>query len=164
MARVELSRTSLFSARQMFDLVADVAAYDQFVPLCRKSVVFDVEDEDGDLKRFKASLLVERASLRLSEEFTSDVVANAHALTVVSRANSGPVRHLKNAWRFIERPEGGCHIKLLLEFEVKSAALSLLVKTSLDMATRKVADAFEQRAQSIYGRSGDQVMPFHRLS
>lgn len=147
----EFSDRVNFSAQQMFDMVGDVGSYHVFLPLCSKSEVFDLAVDVDGIKRFKANLLVERQSLNISETFLSDVVVNPNRMTVVSKSNSGPIKYLTNSWQFVEAKDGGCHTKAVLDFEMSSLPLRLLMKASFDIVMKKLTASFEQRAQQLYG-------------
>ncbi len=97
MPKHELSRVSKYSARQMFDMAADVANYADFLPLVSQSTVFDIAEVDGRMI-FKGRLDVERKSLKIAETFISDVVADKNKLSIVSTASNGPVKHLINKY------------------------------------------------------------------
>ncbi len=149
----ELSDRVNYSAQQMFDMVGDVASYHQFLPLCSKSDIFDVQIDDDGTKRFKAALLIERKSLRISETFISDVIVNPNRMTVVSKSNGGPVKQLTNSWRFVENGDNGCHTKMVLDFEMSSLPLRLLMKASFDLVMGKLTSSFEKRAEKLYGKN-----------
>lgn len=151
MAKQELTRSSNYSARQLFDMVADVGRYDEFVPLCRAARVYDRVELGEGLYRFTAALDVAKESLNISETFISQVEVNEAALTVVSRASGGPVKRLTNHWSFHDKPSGGSNNRIRLDFEMSSLPLRLLMRASFDLAMGKVIEAFEARAHVLYG-------------
>ncbi len=144
-----LKRKSRYTARQMFDMVADVGAYSKFLPLVHESETYDYTD-DG-VRRFKGRLLVKKENLNISEVFISDVVVDENALTIVSTANNGPVKSLINTWRFADLPNGGSQSELVLEYEVKNFAMRLMVSASSGILMDKLTEAFEKRADKLYG-------------
>lgn len=148
----EISDRAEYSAQQMFDMVGDVGSYCEFLPLCSKSDVFDLNIDDDSIKRFKANLLIERQSLKISETFVSDVVVNPNRMTVVSKSKGGPIKQLTNSWRFVDAGDGGCHSKMVLDFEMSSLPLRLLMKASFDLAMGKLTASFKKRAQELYGK------------
>ena len=141
-----------YSAQQMFDMVSDVASYHQFLPLCTKSDIYDLSSDDNGVKRFKAALKIERKALKITETFISDVVVNPTRMTVISKSNGGPIKQLTNSWRFVENGEGGCHTKMVLDFEMSSLPLRLLMKASFDLVMGKLTSSFEKRAAELYGK------------
>ena len=150
MPKHELTRTSKYSARQMFDMAADVAAYNKFLPLVRESEVFDYSDDGNGIKRFKGRLRVKKSSLKIDETFVSDVVADENALTIVSTANEGPVRNLVNAWKFTDLPAGGSQSEMVLEYEVSNFAMRMMIRASYGIVMDKLTEAFENRADWLY--------------
>ena len=148
----EISDRVEYSAQQMFDMVGDVGSYCQFLPLCSKSDVYDLDVDDGGIKRFKANLLIQRQSLKISETFVSDVVVNPNRMTVVSKSKGGPIKQLTNSWRFVDASDGGCHTKMVLDFDMSSLPLRLLMKASFDLVMGKLTSSFEKRAQELYGK------------
>jgi len=151
MTRHELTRQSKYSARAMFDMVADVASYEQFLPLVQQSTVFDIEGEVDSILKFKGRLQVARQNLNISETFISDVVANHNDLTIVSTSNSGPVKHLSNIWKFVDLPNGGSQSRLVLDYEIASFPMRMLMKASSGIVMDKLTEAFEKRAKQLYG-------------
>lgn len=151
MPKHELKRKSKYSAKQMFDMAADVQEYRHFLPLVRESEVFDITDDGNGVKRFKGRLVVRKKSLKIKESFVSDVVADANALTIVSTASNGPVKSLVNAWKFTDLPEGGSQSEMELDYEVNNFAMRLLISASYGVAMDKLTEAFEKRADELYG-------------
>jgi coenzyme Q-binding protein COQ10 len=138
-----------FLRRQMFDLVADVEKYPQFLPLCEALTVKGRERE-GDNEVIIAQMTVGYMAIR--ETFTSRVVLDAGASRVLAAAvpgASGPFSRLENRWTFHEAP-GGCDIDFHIDYALKSLALQMLVGGLFDRAFRKYAEAFEARAHAIY--------------
>ena len=151
MSRHELTRTSKYSAQQMFDMAADVGEYRNFLPLVHESEVCEETDDGNGIKRFKGRMLVKKKSLNINECFTSDVVADTNALTIVSTASEGPVKNLVNAWKFIDLPAGGSQSEMVLEYEVSNFALRMMIKASSGIVMEKLIEAFEKRAEKLYG-------------
>ena len=140
-----------FSPRQMFDLVADVEKYPQFLPLCEALAVTS-RARDGDREIVVAQMTVGYMAIR--ESFTSRVVLEPDKLVVnaaaLPGAASGPFSRLENRWAFTEAP-GGCNVDFNIHYELKSLTLQMLVGGLFDRAFRKYAEAFEARAHAIYG-------------
>jgi len=151
MPRHELMRVSRYSAREMFDMVADVGAYQQFLPLVTQSAVYDHRKEADSVVKFKGRLQVTKHNLNISETFISDVVTNANALTIVSTASNGPVKNLTNIWQFVDVATGGSQSKLVLEYEIASFPMRMLMKASSGIVMDKLTEAFEKRAKLLYG-------------
>jgi coenzyme Q-binding protein COQ10 len=141
-----------FTPRQMFDLVADVERYPQFLPLCEALVVRSRETKDGK-DMLVADMTAGYQAIR--ETFRSRVTIDPVALTVdaVGVPNSpGPFSSIENRWRFEPAPEG-CAVAFSITYEFKSMILQMLVGALFERAFRRYVRAFEERAEQIYGRA-----------
>ncbi|MBC2650770.1 type II toxin-antitoxin system RatA family toxin [Novosphingobium aerophilum] len=155
MARIHEVRRLPWSARQMFDLVADVGRYAEFLPwVVATRVRSDSETE------MVADMLVGFSALR--EKFTSRVEKRAPdgadgAGTIQVHYVDGPLRDLDNRWVF--RPVGpdACEIDFCVEFAFRNALFQKLANQYLDKAFRKMVGAFEQRAAQVYGSSSSSA-------
>ena len=134
-----------WSAEQMFDLVADVGRYSEFLPwVVATRVRSDSETE------MVADMLVGFNKLR--ETFTSKVKKERPQMIDVDYVD-GPMRTLDNKWWFHPRAEGGCEIEFCVEFSFRSSLFEKIAGKYLDRAFRKMVSAFEQRAAELYGNS-----------
>jgi coenzyme Q-binding protein COQ10 len=143
------------SAREMFDLVADVESYPDFLPLCRGLRVRRRTETDGKLMLI-ADMEVGYKAIR--ETFTSRVTCERSSLQILVEYIDGPFHHLENRWSFHDISEASaCMIDFRIAYEFKSRALGLLMGKMFDIAFHKFVDAFEQRADVIYGRARKAV-------
>jgi len=137
------------SADEMFDLVADVEKYPLFLPLCEALRVKN--REEGDQRPvLVADMTIAYKIFR--ETFTSRVTLDREANKILVEYLDGPFRHLENRWTFKPREQGGCDVEFFIEWELKSRSLSMLVGSVFDRVFRRYAEAFEQRADRVYGR------------
>jgi coenzyme Q-binding protein COQ10 len=150
MTKYSVTRTMPYSARQLFDIAADVNSYRKFLPLVKESRAFDIRRGEDGKKTFKGELVVRYKRLGINERFVSDVTVDPAALTVTSRSNQGPVEHLDSNWRFIDKP-GGCDVEFNVDYKMRRRAIQFLVSGMFDMAVRKIHTAFEARARELYG-------------
>lgn len=148
MPRFATTRQVRHSATDMFDLVADVDTYPRFVPLCESLKVRSRRNEGGK-EILIATMTVAYKVVR--ESFTTRVVLDREALTIRADYLDGPFRYLENVWRFEPQGRGESLVHFTIDYEFKSRALSLLMGAVFDRAFRKFADAFEARADSVYG-------------
>ncbi len=132
----------------MFDLVADVEKYPQFVPFCENLVVRSRRNKDG-CEQITADMTVGYKLLR--ETFTSRITLDPSKLTIDVEAVEGPFRHLANRWRFDERKEGGCEVCFDIDYEFKSRALALVMGAMFEKVFARYTGAFERRADELYG-------------
>ncbi|TBW38478.1 type II toxin-antitoxin system RatA family toxin [Siculibacillus lacustris] len=151
MPRYETSRRVRHSARQMFDLVADVESYPRFLPLCEALKVRGRQDLDEGATLLVADMTVSFKLVR--ETFTSRVRLDPAAMRIDVAYLDGPFRHLDNRWLFTATGEGTCDIGFLIDYEFRSRTLGALMGAVFDRAFRKFAEAFEARADAIYGRA-----------
>lgn len=148
MPRFETIRRVAHAPDKMFALVADVEKYPEFVPMCESLVVRSERERDG-LKVLVADMSVGYKAIR--ETFTSQVVLRPADNTIDVKYLDGPFRYLDNRWRF-EPIAGGCDIHFFIEYEFRSRMLGAIMGTVFDRAFRKFAEAFERRADEIYGQ------------
>jgi coenzyme Q-binding protein COQ10 len=147
------------SAEDMFDLVADIERYPEFVPLCRAMrVVRRTELADRDI--VVAEMQV--AYNLIQEKFASRVTLIRREHTILVEYLDGPFRRMENRWTF--RPVGGegagadqsakppaCEVEFFISYEFRSRALGLLMGAMFDTAFRRFASAFESRADAVFG-------------
>jgi coenzyme Q-binding protein COQ10 len=135
----------------MFALVADVERYPEFVPLCEALRVVS-RREEGGREVVTAAMTVAYKLLR--ETFTSRVVLDRAASRIQVSYIDGPFRYLENVWTFRPLGETACEIGFSLSYEFRSRMLQAVMGAVFDRAFRKFADAFEARADVVYGRGG----------
>jgi coenzyme Q-binding protein COQ10 len=131
----------------MFDVVADVERYPEFLPLCERLTV-ESRTRTSDETVLVATMTVGYKAIR--ERFTTRVTLRQNALTVLVEYLDGPFRHLENRWRFVPAP-GGSEVDFFIDYEFRSLTLKLLMGALFDKAFRRYAEAFEARARAVYG-------------
>ena len=134
----------------MFDLVADVGRYHEFLPW-----VVATRIKSNSEAEMIADLLVGFKSLR--EKFTSRVLKQRPGRIEVIYVD-GPMRDLDNVWQFTALPEGGCEVDFLVEFTFRNAMFEKLAGQYFDRAFRRMVQAFEDRAASLYGNSSSSAI------
>ena len=144
MPGIRETRRLPYSCEQMFDLVADVARYPEFLPwVVATRIRSDSESE------MTADMLVGFKAIR--EKFTSRVIKNRPDHIEVFYVD-GPLKDLDNNWRFTCLPDGGCEIDFCVDFSFRNAMFERLAGQYFDRAFRKMVEAFEKRADELYGR------------
>jgi coenzyme Q-binding protein COQ10 len=136
-----------YTPRQMYDLVADVETYPQFLPLT-EALRIRTREKQGSLDVFTADMTVGYKAIR--ETFLTRVTLHPDVPKVEARYIDGPFRHLENRWTF-HPIAGGCEIDFFIDYEFKSRMLGLVVGAMFDQAFRKFSEAFETRARAVYG-------------
>jgi coenzyme Q-binding protein COQ10 len=145
MAGIHETRRLPYSAEQMFDLVADVGRYQEFLPWV---VATRVKSDDGH--EMIADMLVGFKALR--EKFTSRVEKTRPSEIRVSYVD-GPMRDLDNRWTFQPVDDHSCDIVFDVSFSFRNALFEKLAGQYVDKAFRKMVAAFETRAAELYGVS-----------
>ena len=148
MPSFETRRQVPFTPLEMFDLVADVERYPKFVPLCEGLTVLSREGE-GDRRVVVAAMDVGYKAIR--ESFTSKVALDRTIPSVRADLVQGPFNRLVNQWSFIG-DASGCEIHFFIDYEFKSMVLQLLFGGAFERAFGRFAEAFEERAHTVYGR------------
>lgn len=137
---------------QMFDLVADVEKYPLFVPLCEAlKVRRRVNAGDDGVEMLVADMTVSYKVLR--ETFTSRVTLDRPRLHIIAEYIDGPFSRLENHWHFTGTGEGTV-VSFSIDYEFKSRTLALVMGAVFDAAFRRFAEAFERRAEAVYGAGG----------
>jgi coenzyme Q-binding protein COQ10 len=136
-----------YTPRQMYDLVADVEAYPQFLPLCEGLRILRSE-RAGAATVLTATMSVGYKAIR--ETFATRVTLRPDDLSIVANYLDGPFRHLENRWRFPAKGES-TEVDFYINYEFKSVMLGMLVGSMFDTAFRKFTSAFETRAGIVYG-------------
>ncbi len=132
-----------YTPDQLFELVADVERYPEFLPWCRAS---RVTRREGEV--IHADLVIGFKLFR--ERFTSKVTLDRPDRIDVEYIE-GPMRRLVNHWRFIAQDDGGTMIDFYVDFEFRSVILQLAIGALFNEAVRRMVSAFETRAHAIYG-------------
>jgi coenzyme Q-binding protein COQ10 len=138
------------AAAEMFDLVADVERYPEFVPLCRSLKVRQRIEEPEGVQILVADMTVAYKLVR--ESFTSRVTLDHPNLQILVEYLEGPFSHLENRWHFHPTSERVCDVRFFISYEFKSRMLGVLMGSMFDVAFRRFVAAFERRADAIYGR------------
>jgi coenzyme Q-binding protein COQ10 len=136
------------SAEQMFDLVADVERYPEFVPLCRDLRVRKRTSEEDGIEVLVADMTV--AYKLVKESFRSRVTLDRPKLQILVEYLEGPFSHLENRWTFRATDELACEVEFFIDYDFRSRMLGILMGSMFDAAFRRFAVAFERRADEIY--------------
>jgi coenzyme Q-binding protein COQ10 len=150
MPQFSTTRPVRHSAAEMFDLVADVERYPEFVPLCRSLKVRKRIPEPEGVEVLVADMTVAYKLVR--ESFASRVTLDRPNLQILVEYLEGPFSQLENRWAFHPTGERTCEVEFFISYEFRSRALGLLMGAMFDAAFRRFAAAFERRADVIYAR------------
>jgi len=145
MPRHSETRHLPYTPEQLFDLVADVASYDEFLPW-----VVAVRVRSSSESETVADLVVGFNAFK--ERFTSRVVKE-HPQRICVDYIEGPLKYLHNEWCFDGSDKGGTNVHFSVDFAFKSRLFESLAGAMFDRALRRMISAFEQRAAALYGIS-----------
>ncbi|MCP3413222.1 type II toxin-antitoxin system RatA family toxin [Bradyrhizobium brasilense] len=150
MPRFSSKRRVRHTAPQMFDLVADVERYPEFVPLCHSLKIRQRTPRDDGTEVVVADMTVSFKLVR--ETFTSKVTLDRANLNILVEYLRGPFSNLENRWSFDPKSETECDVGFFLNYEFKSRMLAMLMGSMFDAAFSRFAAAFEKRADQVYGK------------
>lgn len=138
-----------YSPREIYDMVADIEAYPEFLPWCSAARILQRSDHMviADLViRFKA----------FHDKYTSKVTLTSPEPGQEGRIDvmmvQGPFNHLTNLWVFREHPEGGTELEFSIDFSFKSVLLEKMIGSFFTLAFTKMSKAFEERAHALFGK------------
>jgi coenzyme Q-binding protein COQ10 len=137
------------SAEKMFDLVADVERYPEFVPLCRSLKIKQRTQAQDGTEVIVADMTV--AFQLISETFTSRVTLDRANLKILVEYLKGPFSKLENKWTFEPKGDDACDVGFFIAYEFKNRMLAVLMGAMFDAAFQRFAAAFEKRADAVYG-------------
>ncbi|MDX6751329.1 type II toxin-antitoxin system RatA family toxin [Geminicoccaceae bacterium 1502E] len=139
-----------YRPEQLYELVAQVERYPEFLPWCKAA---RITRREGDT--FYADLVVAFKVFR--ERFGSKVHVIPKSGIDVEYIN-GPFRYLNNHWRFEPAPDGGCILDFYVDFEFRSKILQNLIGLLFNEAVTRMVGAFEERARQLYGLDGREMV------
>ena len=142
------TRVLPYSAQQMYDLVADVARYPDFLPWCAAARIRSVTPRDDGSQVMEADLVISFKVFR--EKFGSRVTLHPKALRIDTDYLDGPFKFLHSYWTFRD-VEGGCEVAFFVDFEFKNAVLQGIIGVVFNEAMQRIVRAFERRAAELYG-------------
>jgi len=146
------SRNLPYSARQMYDLVADIESYPQFLPWNSAARIRTRTTRADGAEEIAADLVISFKVFR--ERFGSRVVLwpeQDGVWKIDTEYLDGPFKYMRSGWSFKDRPEGGCHVEFFVDFEFKNAILQRLIGVVFHEAMSRIVRAFEDRARKLYG-------------
>ena len=146
MPKASVKRLIECNKKDLIDLVLDIEKYPEFVPWCIEGKVFD-RNESEDLITFNGDLKVGKSIL--NETFSSHVSYYKEKDTIIVTNLDGPLKHLKNEWKFKE-VNNSTQLEFFIDFELKNPILNGIMKKSFELGLNKIAKAFEERAIKLF--------------
>lgn len=144
------TRTLPYSAQQMYDLVADVGSYPEFLPWTAAARVRSVTPQDDGSEVMNADLVISFKVFR--ERFSSRVVLWPEKKWIETEYLDGPFAHMRSNWEFRDLDAGGCEVAFDVDFKFRNRLLQGAAELFFYEAMKRVVRAFENRAKALYGR------------
>jgi coenzyme Q-binding protein COQ10 len=154
MPRFETTRPVRHAPTTMFDLVADVERYPEFVPMCESLVIRRRSEAHGQ-QVLLADMAIGYKMIR--ETFTTKVELDRANQGIRVTYVDGPFKHLENRWTFLPRSDGGTDVRFFIDYEFKSRTFQMLAGAVFEKVFRKMAEAFETRADALAVRNSPQA-------
>ena len=151
MPKASVKRLIECNKSQLIDLVLDIEKYPEFVPFCLDSHVYKKKDE-GELMLIIADLTIGKGPFK--DTYKSDVRFNKKDSTIKVTNIGGPLNHLQNTWHFKEN-DNGTEISFDIDFEIENKFLNIVMTKSFQFGLDKIADAFQKRAEELFGNSNN---------
>ena len=149
MPKASVKRLIECHKNQLIDLVLDIEKYPEFVPFCLNAHVYEKKKE-GDITTIIADLTIGKGPFK--DTYKSDVKFNKKDSIIKVTNIGGPLNHLENNWHFIEH-EKGTEISFDIDFEIENKFLNIVMTKSFQFGLDKIADAFQKRAEELFGNS-----------
>ena len=149
MPKASVKRLIEIEKKNLIDLVLDIEKYPSFIPYCINSKVYERNDK-GDKIYIIADLTIGKGIFK--DTYKSDVRFNKKDNTIYVTNIDGPLKHLKNKWNFIQK-ENMTEVSFDVDFELKNKFLNILMTKSFAYGLNKIADAFQKRAEELFGNT-----------
>lgn len=140
-----------YSAQQMYDLVADVARYPEFLPWNSAARIRSVTPRDDGAQVMEADLVISFKVFR--ERFGSRVILWPEARKIDTEYLDGPFKYMRSTWAFRDAPQGGCEVEFFVDFEFRNAILQKVIGVVFNEAMQRIVRAFEGRAEVLFGQA-----------
>ena len=148
MPKASVKRSIECSKNQLIDLVLDIEKYPIFVPFCLDAKIYEKKDH-GDFVLIVADLTIGKGPFK--DTYKSDVKFNKKKDTIYVTNLDGPLKYLENKWQFKEDNKI-TEVSFEVDFELKNRFLNILMTKSFQFGLEKIADAFQKRAEELFGK------------
>ena len=145
MPKASVTRDIARKKQDLIDFVLDIEKYPEFIPFCLNSKVYEIKDEDEEIKIIADLTIGKRPFV---DTYKSDVRYNKSNDSIHVTNIDGPLKHLENNWKFIQK-ENFTEVQFDVDFEIKNKFLNLIMTKSFEFGLNKIADAFQKRAEEI---------------
>lgn len=138
------------SAEEMFDLVADIEKYPEFLPLCEKTVNRNRREVSEGVETLFSTMTIGYKAIH--ESFSTFVTLDHNNLIILCEYVDGPFKSLENKWAFYKK-DHQCDVEFYIRYEFRNFALGLLMGSVFDRMFGRFTDAFIKRADTVYGKN-----------
>lgn len=138
-----------WTAQQMYDLVADVERYPEFLPWNSAARIRARRPGEGGSEVLEADLVISFKVFR--ERFGSRVTLWPEAMKIDTEYLDGPFKFMRSNWAFRDRAEGGSDVAFFVDFEFRNPILQRIIGVVFGEAMARIVRAFEKRAAELYG-------------
>ena len=152
MPKASVKRLIECEKKDLIELVLDIEKYPEFVPFCFDAKIYE-NKQDGDLQKIIADLTIGKGPFK--DTYKSDVAFNKKTDSIYVKNIEGPLNHLTNNWTFTDKNNGITEITFDIDFEIKNKFLNSLMVVSFQFGLEKIADAFQKRAEELFGKTKD---------
>ncbi len=150
MPKASVKRLIECKKEDLIELVLDIEKYPEFVPFCFDAKIYE-NKQDGDLQKIIADLTIGKGPFK--DTYKSDVAFNKKTDSINVKNIEGPLNHLTNNWTFSDKNNGITEVTFDIDFEIKNKFLNSLMVVSFQFGLEKIADAFQKRAEELFGHS-----------
>ena len=150
MPKASVKRLIECKKKDLINLVLDIEKYPEFVPFCYNAKIYENKNE-GNLKKIIADLTIGKGPFK--DTYKSDVVFDKNQDLIKVKNIEGPLNYLSNNWTFYDKQNGITEVNFDIDFEIKNKFLNSLMIISFQFGLEKIADAFQKRAEDLFGNS-----------
>ena len=150
MPKASVKRLIECEKKDLIELVLDIEKYPEFVPFCFDAKIYE-NKQVGDLQKIIADLTIGKGPFK--DTYKSDVAFNKKTDSIYVKNIEGPLNHLTNNWTFSDKNNGITEVTFDIDFEIKNKFLNSLMVVSFQFGLEKIADAFQKRAEELFGNS-----------
>ena len=152
MPKTSVKRLIKCKKKDLINLVLDIEKYPQFVPFCYDAKIYENKNE-GELQKIIADLTIGKGPFK--DTYKSDVTFDKKNDHIYAKNIEGPLNHLSNNWTFTDKLSGITEVTFDIDFEIKNKFLNSLMVVSFQFGLEKIADAFQKRAEDLFGSSSN---------
>ena len=145
MPKASVTRNIEREKQKLIDFVLDIEKYPEFIPFCIDSKVYERNDHKDEIAII-ADLTIGKKPF--VDTYKSDVRYNKQDDTIHVTNIGGPLKHLENNWKFIQKDKF-TEVHFGVDFEIKNKFLDMIMTKSFQYGLNKIADAFQKRAEKI---------------